>query len=77
MVDANLAVERKALRARREMLLFLVENLARFGAGNPEWHLDVRHVYRPRISWNEKRNDDAWETVRRASCGEWRSALGR
>ena len=49
MINADLAEERKALRARREMLLLLVEDLTRFGASYPQWHLDIRHVYRPRI----------------------------
>ena len=49
VVDAYLAEECEALRAGREMLLLLVENLTRFGARDPQGHLDVRHVYRPRF----------------------------
>ena len=49
VVDAYLAEEREALRAWREMLLLFVEDLSRFGASHPQWHLDIRHVYRPRI----------------------------
>jgi len=48
-VDADLTEKRKALRAGREVQLLLVEDLTRFGARNPLWRLDVRHVYLPRI----------------------------
>src|SRR5206468_3131688 len=49
MINADLAEEREALCAGREVLLLVVEDLTRFGTGNPQWHLDIRHVYRPRI----------------------------
>ena len=49
MIDADLAEEREALRAGREVQLLLVEYLTRFGARNPQWRLDIRHVYLPGI----------------------------